>query len=75
METALQIVLQWEYDFALFRLHPIVLLGSHAGPTNQPVEPICLICVAEILILSAPDNSNETHTFMCVVRAGRFGQH
>ena len=51
METALQIVLQWEYDFVLFWLHPIGLLGSHAGPTNQPVEQICLICVAQSLIL------------------------
>ena len=51
METALQIVLQQEYNFLLFRLHPIGLLGSHAGPTNQPAEPICLICAAQSLIL------------------------
>ena len=29
----------------------------------------------EIYIQSAPNNSNETHTFMCLGRAGRFGQH
>ena len=29
----------------------------------------------EIYIKSAPNNLNETHTFMCLGRAGRFGQH
>ena len=29
---------------------------------------------AEIYIQSAPNNSNETHTFMCLGRAGCFGQ-
>ena len=28
----------------------------------------------EIYIQSAPNNSNETHTFMCPGRAGHFGQ-
>ena len=28
----------------------------------------------EIYIWSAPNNSNETYTFMCLGRAGRFGQ-
>ena len=28
----------------------------------------------EIYIKSAPNNSNETYTFMCLGRAGRFGQ-
>ena len=30
---------------------------------------------AEIYIQSAPNNSNETHTFMCLGRASHFGQH
>ena len=29
----------------------------------------------EIYIQSAPNNLNETYTFMCLGRAGRFGQH
>ena len=29
----------------------------------------------EIYIQSAPNNSNETHTLMCLGRTGRFGQH
>ena len=29
----------------------------------------------EIYIQSAPNNSNETYTFMCLGRTGRFGQH
>ena len=29
----------------------------------------------EIYIYSAPNKSNETHTFMCLGRAGRFRQH
>ena len=29
---------------------------------------------SEIYIQSAPNNSNETYTFMCLGRAGRFGQ-
>ena len=28
----------------------------------------------EIYIQSAPNNSNETYTFMCLGEAGRFGQ-
>ena len=30
--------------------------------------------VAEIYIQSAPNNSNEIYTFMCLGRAGRIGQ-
>ena len=33
------------------------------------------ILLAEIYIQSAPNNSNETHSFMCLGRAGHFGQH
>ena len=29
----------------------------------------------EIYIQSAPNNSNETYTFMCLDRAGRFGPY
>ena len=29
----------------------------------------------EIYIESAPNNSNETHAFVCLGRAGRFRQH
>ena len=25
--------------------------------------------------VEAPNNSNETHTFLCLGRAGHFGQH
>ena len=31
--------------------------------------------VAKLYIPSTPNNSNETHTFMCLGRTGRFGQH
>ena len=31
--------------------------------------------VPEIYISSAPNNSNETQTFICLGRAGPFGQH
>ena len=31
--------------------------------------------VPEIYIQSAPNNSNETHSFICLGRAGNFGQH
>ena len=30
---------------------------------------------AKLYIPSTPNNSNETHTFMCLGRTGRFGQH
>ena len=30
---------------------------------------------AKLYIPSTPNNSNETHTFMCLGRAGHFGQH
>ena len=29
---------------------------------------------AKLYIPSTPNNSNETHTFMCLGRTGRFGQ-
>ena len=29
----------------------------------------------KLYIPSTPNNSNETHTFMCLGRTGRFGQH
>jgi hypothetical protein len=35
-------------------------------------------CLLEIFLsygMSAQNNSNETHTFMCLGKAGRFGQH
>ena len=32
-----------------------------------------LICSAKLYIPSTPNNSNATHTFMCLGRAGRFG--
>ena len=38
-------------------------------------DPEIMIIDSEIYILSAPNNSNETHTFMCLGRAGRLGQH
>ena len=31
-------------------------------------------CRAKLYIPSTPNNSNETHTFMCLGRTGRFGQ-
>ena len=30
--------------------------------------------IAKLYIPSTPNNSNETHTFMCLGRTGRFGQ-
>ena len=34
---------------------------------------IAATCQSKIYIQSAPNNLNETHTFMCLGRAGRFG--
>ena len=31
-------------------------------------------CTPKLYIPSTPNNSNETHTFMCLGRTGRFGQ-
>ena len=33
-----------------------------------------LIFLPKLYIPSTPNNSNETHTFMCLGRTGRFGQ-
>ena len=30
---------------------------------------------SKLYIPSTPNNSNKTHTFMCLGRTGRFGQH
>ena len=46
-------------------------------------EPTCSANITTILYSMNPklytpstlNNSNETHTFMCLGRAGRFGQH
>ena len=32
-------------------------------------------CPVSAALKNAPKNSNETRTFMCLGRAGRFGQH
>ena len=34
-----------------------------------------LTCQAKLYTPSTPNNSNETHNFMCLGRTGRFGQH
>ena len=31
--------------------------------------------IPKLYITSTPNNSNETHTFMCLGRTGRFAQH
>ena len=33
-----------------------------------------LVSIPKLYIPSTPNNSNETHTFMCLGRTGRFGQ-
>ena len=46
---------------------------------NKLVYVLCTLLSktqeSEIYIQSARNNSNETHTFMCLGRAGSFGQH
>ena len=37
-------------------------------------ENIVMILYPKLYIPSTPNNSNRTHTFMCLGRAGRFGQ-
>ena len=48
---------------------------SHCfGPLMDKTIKFFFIHVTEIYIQSAPNNSNETYTFMCLGRPGRFGQ-
>ena len=37
-------------------------------------ETLKVTCEPKLYIPSTPNNSNETHTFMCLGRTGRFGQ-
>ena len=48
------------------------IVGGQDAPSPIPWQ---VWLAAEIYIQSAPNNSNEIHTFMCLGRAGRFGQH
>ena len=43
-----------------------------AEKQNQQSSAL-VACMPEIYIESAPNNSNETYTFMCWGRVGRFG--
>ena len=47
--------------------------------TDQPgsVDPEAIssfMAKAKLYVPSTPNNSNETHTFMCLGRTGHFGQ-
>ena len=45
-------------------------IGVHKG-----LDPLVLSELeSKLYIPSTPNNSNETHTFMCLGRTGRFGQ-
>ena len=41
----------------------------------RDVQVSFLMLLSKLYIPSTLNNSNETHTFMCLGRAGRFGQH
>ena len=43
--------------------------------SNNHIFTFKVMLIPKIYVLSAPNDSNETHTFMCLGRAGRFGQH
>ena len=54
----------------------ILRLGPYLRTLRDDLEKGNILRLgAEIYIQSAPNNSNETHTFMCLGRAGCFGQH
>ena len=50
--------------------------GRKCVLTNEMASDKCLfVSRAKLYIPSTLNNSNETHTFICLGRAGRFGQH
>ena len=59
-----------DYNLKLYRGEWIVLVVSGHALFLSPL----LWCHPEIYMYSAPNNSNETHTFMCLGRADRFWQ-
>ena len=42
---------------------------------DEDTWPFIFAVRPKLYIPSTPNNSNETHTFMCLGRIGRFGQH
>ena len=58
-----------------FKVCPDLLYPSEVGPRSRSEGDIDMLWPqAKLYIPSTPNNSNETHTFMCLGRTGRFGQ-
>ena len=55
---------------SLLKTNKIVLMYS-----NSLLRHFSSMVHAKLYIPSTLNNSNETHTFMCLGRAGHFGQH
>ena len=58
--------------FEFHALHQILYTQFWPPFKNDPY--VAFIYLTKLYIPSTPNNSNETHTFMCVGRTGRFGQ-
>ena len=49
--------------------------GGPGGPVFlKSAFLVFLVIIPKLYIPSTPNNSNETHNFMCLGRTGRFGQ-
>ena len=62
------------YQWKVEKAEPEAVLGQ----SKETAQVIYLVFLAKSYIYyipSTPNNSNETYTFMCPGRAGRFGQH
>ena len=76
-------ILHTIFEFLAFKngKHVILIRFSHKNPHLFIDVLFCFALyqlmsdqMVEIYIKSAPNNSNETYTFMCLGRAGHFGQ-
>ena len=48
--------------------------GTYMNNKNKEICKEKFELMSKLYIPSTPNNSNETHTFMCLGRTGRFGQ-
>ena len=61
------------YQWKVEKAEPEAVSGQ-SKETAQVIYFVFLATSYMYHIPSAPNNSNETHTFMCLGRTGRFGQ-
>ena len=74
MELDFKLYQKWILrDIVFLKALPLEWKENYVGPFGSGIRNFTLD--PKLYIPSTPNNSNETHTFMCLGRTGRFGQH